>query len=367
MNKVVRWGLLLSTLVVLGSAALAVKIVFFDSHDVVVPSLIGKSAAESGGEAQKLGLLVRIDRISSTQPEGVVVSQWPDAGGSIQAGRVLILKVSKGGDRLPVPDVRGLDFGEAVRRISEVGLKVGDVLRVSDPLKPAGTVIAQNPASPASIPPSRSVGLLMSEGGAGAGGMVPVPNVVGQPLDVAQRMLAGSGLSQDLLQEVPSLKVAPGLVVSMRPRAGFKAPPGSRVTLVVARAPLDGEEAAPLQGTEVPPATGTAPATATPRVSPPVPTAAPTAVPAAEVLPTPVPKAEKPEKPAKTARIRYQVPPLSQPLGLRIEIVDPAGTRVLRDAKVSGGEYVTLDAPYRGEAKVLIYLGGDLIWQDRYE
>jgi serine/threonine-protein kinase len=373
MSRIVRWGLILTTLVILGSAALAVKIVFFEDSDVTAPSFVGRPAAEAGDEAAKLGLLVRLDPTASSQPEGTVVSQWPEAGSPIRKGKVVILKVSRGGERLPVPDVRGLEFGEAVRRLSEAGFKVGEILRVSDPLKPAGTVIAQNPAAPASTAATRGVALLVSEGPFGQGGLVPVPDVVGQPVEIALRLIAGSGLSADQVESVASSTVAPGLVISTRPRAGVKAPAGSRILLRVAR------------GSETPPeASGTGEGETVSLSSEPLPSGLPpTAGPSPRPTrvppsPTPTPRPAATVPPAasgggqaqpgeKTARIRYQVPPLAQPMNLRIELIDAAGSRVIKDASVSGGEYLSLDAAYRGGAKVLIYLGGDLVWQDRYD
>ncbi|MDR1648945.1 MAG: penicillin-binding protein, partial [Synergistaceae bacterium] len=68
----------------------------------------------------------------------------------------------------------------------------------------------------------------------------------------------------------------------------------------------------------------------------------------------------------KIARIRYQVPPLARPLHLKIEMVDPSGSKVLLDRSAKSGEYVSIDAPYSRECAVTIYLGGEFVWQDRY-
>ena len=69
---------------------------------------------------------------------------------------------------------------------------------------------------------------------------------------------------------------------------------------------------------------------------------------------------------SKVAKIRYQVPPLTKQMPLKIEIVDGSGTRVLLNREVKGGEYVSLEAPYIEEGVVTIFLGGEFVWQDRY-
>ena len=78
------------------------------------------------------------------------------------------------------------------------------------------------------------------------------------------------------------------------------------------------------------------------------------------------PEAERPAGPQKTAKVRYQVPPLAKPLSLKIELMDEYGTRVLKDGTAKSGEYISLNVPYSGEARVTIYLGGEFVWQDRY-
>ena len=60
------------------------------------------------------------------------------------------------------------------------------------------------------------------------------------------------------------------------------------------------------------------------------------------------------------------MPPLTKPMSLKIEMTDAAGTRVLKDSMVNGSEYISMNVNYSGEAKITIYLGGDFVWQDRY-
>jgi len=54
-------------------------------------------------------------------------------------------------------------------------------------------------------------------------------------------------------------------------------------------------------------------------------------------------------------------------MNLRIEVVDRNGTRSVLDKTVQGGEYIKLEETYAQEAVVTIYLGGEFVWQDRYQ
>ena len=84
--------------------------------------------------------------------------------------------------------------------------------------------------------------------------------------------------------------------------------------------------------------------------------------------PPPASQAQSVNLPAgsKLAKIRYQVPPLTQPLNLKIEMVDPSGKKVLLDRDAKSGESVSLDTSYSKECIVTISLGGSFVWQERY-
>jgi serine/threonine-protein kinase len=66
------------------------------------------------------------------------------------------------------------------------------------------------------------------------------------------------------------------------------------------------------------------------------------------------------------AKVRYQVPPLARPLDLNIIMNDQAGTRTLRQQQAQGGEYISMDVPYTGNATVTVRLGNQQVWQEKY-
>lgn len=373
MNRFFRWGILIALLVLVGSGFMAVRIIFSENKSVTMPSLVGIPVEEVGGKLEALGLSARIDWIESEQPSGIVVSQALDPGERLAKGKIVNIKVSKGGFQTQVPDVRGLSFAEAAKTLDLSGFKVGNVLRVTDPLKPAGTVIAQNPAAPAMVSGNRMVGLLISEGGEGRKEMVLVPDLRGQTEKLAREIVQQSNLTVSSVITVESNVVPEGNIVRTQPRAGSRVPFGGAVSLYVARAgedttsnvaeppyePTKTVEAIPpsepIKAAEEPPRPPEKPVVQTvPVVPPPAPQ---------QTEPVPVP-----EQPVgkRTAKIRYQVPPLSKSLLLKIEITDQNGSRVLKEQQAKGGEYITIDAPYSGNAGVTVSLGGELVWQERY-
>ena len=395
MNKVHRWGMVLAFLIMIVCAWTGVRTVFTEDSDATVPAVTGMELVDAVDALQSQGLLAKVDKIDSPQKADTVVSQNLAAGEKVSRGKVIILRVSKGGSIMPMPDVRGLKFEDGVKRLSEAGFKVDRIMRVTDKLKQAGTIIAQNPAAPQQVPANCMVSLLVSTGATGVGGFVSVPDLRGQDIVAATILLEQTGLTMGASADAPSNSVPNGTVLSTKPRANAKVPAGTTVNITLARTPLEGEltqdtppandqnnekaeavrkvvvrDAEPSSiPTKLPdtPAPAKSDKPAEPAKTPDVKKAETPADKQAQPPKTETPpKTEQPSGPKKTAKVRYQVPPLSKPLSLKIEMTDSAGTRILKDSMANGSEYISMNIQYTGEAKITIYLGGDFVWQDRY-
>ena len=68
----------------------------------------------------------------------------------------------------------------------------------------------------------------------------------------------------------------------------------------------------------------------------------------------------------KTAKISYQVPPLSQPANLRIELTDADGKRNVFNGQVDGQLNVTFNASYKQEAIVSVFINEEMVSQQQY-
>lgn len=404
MNKIHRWGIIIAFIVIIVCAWIGIRAVFVEDNDSSVPAVVGMNLIDAVDMLQKEGLLAKVDKVDSPEKADTVVSQSLAKGEKVSKGKIILLKVSKGGAIMAVPDIRGLKYEEAVTRLGEAGFKVDKILRVTDKTKPVGTIIAQNPSAPQNVSANTMVSLLVSAGISGNSAFVEVPDLLGQNIDVATQVLEQIGLAVGTSTEAPSISVPAGTIIKTSPQKRAKIPAGTKIDLVFARAPLDGENtgedpAATVRDKERDQAVrtvvvkNTSPAPLPVKVVPVAAdkqndknaktdkadiTAAAKKEPAAEV------KAEKPAEvkpaedvtpkrsepdnnvPKKTAKIRYQVPPLSRPLSLKIEMKDSSGTKVLKEITAKSGEYISLNVPYSGEATVIILLGGDFVWQDRF-
>lgn len=399
MGKFHRWGMIFAFLVIIGCAYIGIRMVFVEDKDSEVPSVTGMQIVDAVDALQEKGLLAKVDKVDSALPADTVVSQNLQAGEKVSRGKVVLLRVSKGGAILPIPDVRGMKFEEGVKKLSESGFKVDKIKRVTDKLKPSGTIIAQNPSSPQQVAASCMVSLLVSSGVNGESPFVVIPELRGNDRDTAVDMIEQLGLRLGQTAEAPSSSVPAGSVLASRPKSGTKVPAGSAVNLTFARTPIASELA-----DDVPPQQDNdkerAEAVRHVVIKETEPTTIPSKLPKVKEQETKVakadireetkeekkeepvketvkaeapkeaPQAQKPAQPpasaAKLAKVRYQVPPLTRPLSLKIEMTDEMGTRVLKDGTAKSGEYISMNVPYSGEARITIFLGGDFVWQDRY-
>ena len=419
MGKMIRWTLLFVVLIILASGAVAFYTVFFrPAGELVIPPLRERTVVDAVAEAERLGLVVQVEPVASSLPEGRVLGQSPEPGTRARKSQVVVLQVSRGGELHAVPDVCGQTLAGAQGLLKDAGFSLGDVIRIKDPSRPGGTVIAQSPAPPANVSVSRKIDLVMSEGGAGPEGSVRVPDVNRLSEGEARALLEGSGLKVEAVEKVYSPLMPEGLAIETRPVAGTSLTAGAGVQLKIAtlRRPAGYVEASPtpddgkkaggtVRRVEVQqgPASAERPVASSPAplvVKVPgqedvfigdgtdVPTDAPireadpnlsvfdqerrTLRPGGEgesarqAAPAPTPQQRTPAG-GKGARVRYQVPLLTSPMSLRIEVTDPSGRRDVVNRQARSGENVRVEAPYTGECVVSVYLGDKCVWQEKHK
>jgi eukaryotic-like serine/threonine-protein kinase len=129
---------------------------------VEVPDVRGQPEQEAVAAVEQAGLQARVTRVFAGVREGLVVDQLPGAGGRVARGSEVELKVSKGRNLAPVPDVVGLTEEEAVEALREDGFEP----RIFDvpSSEPEGTVVSQSPRASEEAPPDSRVRINVSSG-----------------------------------------------------------------------------------------------------------------------------------------------------------------------------------------------------------
>jgi eukaryotic-like serine/threonine-protein kinase len=133
---------------------------------------------------------------------------------------------------IPVPNVTGLAFDDAVRRLAERGLRGVKGEERFHAASPKGTVLEQNPTTGSRDVEGATVTLAVSIGQQ----FGRVPALVGLSREDAQRRLESAGFDLGDVTERPSQTPA-GQVIDSRPRAGADSPVPGTVSLVVSAGP----------------------------------------------------------------------------------------------------------------------------------
>ena len=393
---------LMVALIIFASGAIVVYTVFMKPERIsVVPSFVDKTAAQAVAEAEQLELVVQIEPVASTLPEGRVLAQSPSAGTELRKGKVIVLQVAKGGELHPVPDVSGKNLSDAQAEIKAQGFGLGDVVRIREGSLKPGIVIAQSPAAPANITAGRKIDLLVQDAG-DQNGNVTVPDVNRMSESEARNILSASGIKVNSVNKVYSPLLPEGLAIETQPGAGTAIKSGQGVILKLAtqrrpagyldansstggkrvvtqqgettqaktqtpaktqtqaQAKAQTPQEAIKQATSRPAAQATAPAPAQPQAAKPS-----TPAPAQTQTQASTPAPAKASGGNKTARIRYVVPPIARPMNLRIELTDPSGKRDVLNRQVRSGESISTNASYTQECVISIYLGGEFVWQEK--
>jgi len=149
---------------------------------VTVPNVVGMSQAEAQLELAKSGLTMGTPRpIESEQREGSVLSQRPEAGDVIRAGRKVYPTISTGAVSREAPDVVGMTMSAASEALARAGLSEAPGARIRHS-RPRGTVLAQDP--PAGLRARNGeVRLLVSDGPTSN---ILMPDIVGKSLEDVQ-------------------------------------------------------------------------------------------------------------------------------------------------------------------------------------
>ena len=112
---------------------------------VRVPKVVGKKVDEATNELETLGLLVNVEEEYNKKVEaGYVIEQSVEAKTEIDAGETIVIKVSKGTEKVTVPDLTGKTEDVAKDMITESGLKLRYTYTDVDESKPDGIVLYQD-------------------------------------------------------------------------------------------------------------------------------------------------------------------------------------------------------------------------------
>ncbi|OGC30703.1 hypothetical protein A2311_01830 [candidate division WOR-1 bacterium RIFOXYB2_FULL_48_7] len=140
-------------------------LIYFDSlPEVEVPAVTGmiyelaeQKLADIDLQARNTGSVY--DR---KHPEGTVISQRPEPGRIVKAGRTINLVVSSGKRKIIAPNLLGRNVTQAIALLEAEGIALGETRYERNPGVMEGTVLAQEPLPGEQVEVAGSVDLLVS-------------------------------------------------------------------------------------------------------------------------------------------------------------------------------------------------------------
>ncbi|MBT3151766.1 Stk1 family PASTA domain-containing Ser/Thr kinase [Streptomyces sp. CHD11] len=196
---------------------------------VAVPSVVGDQVEDAKAEleSEKYEFVVEVEEKVDAQEPGTVLEQDPGLGEEVEKGTTVTLTVAKEEAKSTVPDVTNRSCDDAKAQMTANDL-VGNCTEeeVDDPNQ-VGKVLRTTPSANTQVDKNSQVTIVV--GKAKQNEKVNVPNVNGQTLGDAQRMLQEAGLA---VGNVGPAQDPNSRVIASDPGQGNPVDKGTAVNLV---------------------------------------------------------------------------------------------------------------------------------------
>lgn len=191
-----------------------------------VPDIQPGTSVENAKQAIKdAGLQPGLDDgkndYSDDVAKGAVIGLDPEPGTTLRLNERVDIRLSKGPEPKPIPDLRNKTKDEAFAALTDLGLEPVEGTAAFDKDIDGGRVIGTDPQAGTVLDgESRQVTVVLSNA-------VTVPDVAQKPQQEAEAMLRGLGLDV----QVQNLGGGGGPVLAQNPPANSRVPPGTKIVI----------------------------------------------------------------------------------------------------------------------------------------
>jgi serine/threonine-protein kinase len=124
--------------------------------------VVGRSQDAALAALTQAGLTATVRGVNANAERGTVVEQSPAAGESMARGGTVAISVGSG--QVVVPNVEGQREADAIRRLTDAGLRIDSVRQRDNDDVPRGMVIQTDPEKGRVVPRGSQVDLVVSTG-----------------------------------------------------------------------------------------------------------------------------------------------------------------------------------------------------------
>lgn len=205
--------------------------------EVVVPNVEGMDFKQADEELSKVGLVMTVvgKEYSSEFEKDIVISQDPGKDRKVKEGRKIEVVISKGSELITVPNITGIDIKDAVTKLGNVGLNMGNIEKEYDEEKPEGMVISQDPARGTKHEAGTSVNVVVSKGK--QPDRVSMPDLKGLTIDKARTVLEENKLVLGEIKRQESTSYVADQIAVQDTEPGVMVEEGTTINVVVSTGP----------------------------------------------------------------------------------------------------------------------------------
>jgi len=180
----------------------AMEVIVHYKKEVVVPDLTGKTIHEVLNITSSLPLGIKKigEEYNSEYPPYAVVKQIPAPGVVVKEGRIIKLILSRGGEKIVVPDVIGKQLTVAELEIKREGLLIGEISYAYSLYYKENLVCRQEPLPGKYADKESFVNLVISMGPPPEN-VTLVPNFIGKDRAVAEAWAGEKRIHIDVVRE----------------------------------------------------------------------------------------------------------------------------------------------------------------------
>lgn len=223
-------------------ALLSLNLAIKRGEKVTVPNVVNKSVVEALDTLSGRSLELRKTgaRNSALIPENYVMSQDPIPGTVVKEGTPISVVISLGSKITVVPDLLGKSLREARVELKRAGLGVGRFSKVHY-AREEEVVLGQAPFPNEQVERETPVDMLVSLGPRPR--EFRLPNLIGRPLERANRLLDSMGLVVGDITTKLDLSRPQGTILDQDPQPGSFVAEASSISLVMSTIYVEGEQA----------------------------------------------------------------------------------------------------------------------------
>ncbi len=182
-----------------------------------IPALTGIEQSVAVDQLLELNLKPIIEETTDDDiGAGKVIRTDPEAGESVAIGAEVTVFVSIGPTNPKVPAIDRMSLEEYTEAIESLGLVIGNVSKADDARAPSGRILSASPEPGSKLKRGDAVDVTISTG------LVNVPDVSGQALEVARSLLDGlvsvNPVPRDDCTQAPGFPVVEQSLVGQQPQ-----------------------------------------------------------------------------------------------------------------------------------------------------